>query len=79
MLPRAPVRRGVVGDGQAGGPRDLVRPGIGEGVHRPGGDNNALSLAGALSGVEMALADAGIPLTLGAGVGAALSAWRVPA
>ncbi len=43
------------------------------------GDNNALSLAGALSGVEMALLDAGIPVTLGAGVGAALHSWRVPA
>ena len=43
------------------------------------GDMNALTLAGALAGVEMALADAGVPLTLGSGVGAALSHWRVPA
>ncbi len=42
------------------------------------GDMNALTLAAALSGVEMALGDAGIPITLGSGVGAALSCWRVP-
>jgi len=41
------------------------------------GDTNALTLAGALSGVEMALADADVPLRLGAGVGAALGTWRV--
>jgi alanine-glyoxylate transaminase/serine-glyoxylate transaminase/serine-pyruvate transaminase len=43
------------------------------------GDQNALSLAGALAGVEMALADAGVPVTLGKGVGAALATWRVGA
>ncbi|MBL0173346.1 MAG: aminotransferase class V-fold PLP-dependent enzyme [Gemmatimonadaceae bacterium] len=43
------------------------------------GDMNPLSLAGAMSGVEMALADAGVPITLGAGIGAALSTWRLPA
>ncbi len=43
------------------------------------GDTNALTLAAALSGVEMALADAGVPMTLGSGVGAALSHWRLPA
>jgi alanine-glyoxylate transaminase/serine-glyoxylate transaminase/serine-pyruvate transaminase len=43
------------------------------------GDTNSLTLAGALSGVEMALCDAGIPVTLGSGVGAALSQWRVTA
>jgi alanine-glyoxylate transaminase/serine-glyoxylate transaminase/serine-pyruvate transaminase len=43
------------------------------------GDMNALTLAGAMSGVEMALADAGVPITLGAGIGAALSTWRLPA
>jgi alanine-glyoxylate transaminase/serine-glyoxylate transaminase/serine-pyruvate transaminase len=42
------------------------------------GDMNPLTLAGALGGVEMALADAGVPIRLGAGIGAALSAWRVP-
>jgi alanine-glyoxylate transaminase/serine-glyoxylate transaminase/serine-pyruvate transaminase len=42
------------------------------------GDMNALTLAAALSGVEMALGDAGINITLGSGVGAALSCWRVP-
>ena len=42
------------------------------------GDTNSLTLAGALAGVEMALADAGIPVTLGSGVGAALHHWRVP-
>ncbi len=41
------------------------------------GDTNSLTLAGALSGVEMALCDAGIPVTLGSGVGAALQQWRV--
>jgi alanine-glyoxylate transaminase / serine-glyoxylate transaminase / serine-pyruvate transaminase len=41
------------------------------------GDMNPLTLAGALGGVEMALADAGVPITLGAGVGAALQTWRV--
>jgi alanine-glyoxylate transaminase/serine-glyoxylate transaminase/serine-pyruvate transaminase len=41
------------------------------------GDTNSLQLAGALAGVEMALCDAGIPVTLGAGVGAALHHWRV--
>lgn len=43
------------------------------------GDTNSLTLAGALSGVEMALCDAGIPVTLGGGVGAALQQWRVTA
>jgi alanine-glyoxylate transaminase/serine-glyoxylate transaminase/serine-pyruvate transaminase len=43
------------------------------------GDQNALSMAGALAGVEMALCDAGIPVTLGSGVGAALAHWRVSA
>jgi len=43
------------------------------------GDTNALTLAGALAGVEMALADAGVSLTLGSGVGAALTQWRVQA
>ena len=43
------------------------------------GDTNRLTLAGALSGVEMALCDAGIPVTLGCGVGAALQQWRVSA
>ncbi len=41
------------------------------------GDQNSLSMAGALAGVEMALCDAGIPVTLGSGVGAALQCWRV--
>jgi alanine-glyoxylate transaminase/serine-glyoxylate transaminase/serine-pyruvate transaminase len=41
------------------------------------GDMNALTLAGALAGVEMALADAGVVVTLGSGVGAALQHWRV--
>jgi len=41
------------------------------------GDTNALTLAGALGGIEMALADAGLPITLGSGVGAALNTWRV--
>ncbi|MCZ8206128.1 aminotransferase class V-fold PLP-dependent enzyme [Gemmatimonas sp.] len=43
------------------------------------GDMNALTLAGALAGTEMALADAGFDITLGSGVGAALAQWRVPA
>jgi hypothetical protein len=37
------------------------------------------TLAGALAGTEMALADAGFDITLGSGVGAALAQWRVPA
>ena len=41
------------------------------------GDTNALTLAGALGGIEMALADAGLPVTMGSGVGAALQTWRV--
>lgn len=41
------------------------------------GDTNALTLAGALAGVEMALCDAGISVALGSGVGAALAHWRV--
>ena len=41
------------------------------------GDTNSLTLAGALAGVEMALLDSGIDITLGAGVGAALQHWRV--
>lgn len=40
------------------------------------GDLNPLMLAGALSGVEMAMADAGIPVELGKGVGAAMKYWR---
>jgi alanine-glyoxylate transaminase/serine-glyoxylate transaminase/serine-pyruvate transaminase len=40
---------------------------------------NALTLAGALAGVEMALVDAGFDITLGSGVGAALAEWRVQA
>lgn len=43
------------------------------------GDMNALTLAGALAGVEMALCDAGIEVPLGKGVGAALAEWRVTA
>ncbi len=43
------------------------------------GDMNALTLAGALSGVEMALLDAEVPIRLGAGVGAALAQWRISA
>ena len=43
------------------------------------GDTNALTLAGALAGVEMALLDCDIPVTLGSGVGAALSHWRTAA
>ena len=41
------------------------------------GDTNALTLAGALGGIEMALLDCGVPITLGSGVGAALATWRV--
>ncbi len=40
------------------------------------GDMNPLTLAGALSGVEMALVDVGVPITLGSGIGAALATWR---
>lgn len=40
------------------------------------GDMNPLTLAGAMGGVEMAMKDAGIPITLGSGVGAALETWR---
>jgi len=40
------------------------------------GDVNELMLAGALAGVEAALLDAGIPVTPGAGVGAATTYWR---
>lgn len=43
------------------------------------GDMNALTLAAALAGVEMALCDAGISVTPGSGVGAALNIWRVGA
>ncbi|MEI6740285.1 MAG: aminotransferase class V-fold PLP-dependent enzyme [Gemmatimonadaceae bacterium] len=43
------------------------------------GDTNALTLAGALGGIEMALLDCGVPITLGSGVGAALATWRVTA
>jgi alanine-glyoxylate transaminase/serine-glyoxylate transaminase/serine-pyruvate transaminase len=43
------------------------------------GDQNPLSMAGALAGAEMALCDAGISVTLGSGVGAALAHWRVSA
>ncbi len=43
------------------------------------GDTNALTMAGALAGVEMALCDAGIAVTLGRGVGAALQHYRVSA
>ncbi len=43
------------------------------------GDTNALTLAGALGGIEMALVDAGVNVTLGSGVGAALNTWRVSA
>lgn len=39
------------------------------------GDLNPLMLAGALSGVEMSLNDAGIKVELGSGVGAALKYW----
>ena len=41
------------------------------------GDTNSLTLAGALAGIEMALIDSGIAVTLGRGVGAALQLWRV--
>ncbi len=41
------------------------------------GDTNSLTLAGALAGVEMALKDSGLDVTLGSGVGAALEHWRV--
>jgi alanine-glyoxylate transaminase/serine-glyoxylate transaminase/serine-pyruvate transaminase len=37
---------------------------------------NELTLAAALAGTEMALADAGVPVTYGSGVGAALAAWQ---
>ena len=40
------------------------------------GDLNELMLGGALMGVEMALADAGIEVTPGIGVGAAQAYWR---
>lgn len=40
------------------------------------GDLNELMLLGALSGVELALADAGVPVIFGAGVSAAQSLWR---
>jgi alanine-glyoxylate transaminase/serine-glyoxylate transaminase/serine-pyruvate transaminase len=40
------------------------------------GDLNELMLAGGLAGVEVVLADVGVPITLGSGVGAALSHWR---
>lgn len=40
------------------------------------GDTNRLMMAGGLAGIEMALADAGVPITLGAGIGAALHTWR---
>ena len=40
------------------------------------GDLNELMLAGALSGAEMALADAGIEIVPGSGVGAAQEYWR---
>ena len=40
------------------------------------GDLNPLMLAGALAGVEMALNDAGVPIELGKGVGAATTYWR---
>lgn len=40
------------------------------------GDLNELMLAGALAGVELTLADVGVPVTLGQGVGAALAYWR---
>jgi len=43
------------------------------------GDLNPLMLAGALSGVEMALNDAGVHVALGSGVGAALTYWRANA
>jgi alanine-glyoxylate transaminase/serine-glyoxylate transaminase/serine-pyruvate transaminase len=40
------------------------------------GDLNELMLLGALAGAEMALCDAGIPVKLGNGVGAAATLWR---
>ncbi|MEO7359767.1 MAG: aminotransferase class V-fold PLP-dependent enzyme [Gemmatimonadaceae bacterium] len=40
------------------------------------GDLNPLMLAGALSGVEMALNDSGVSVELGKGVGAAMTYWR---
>lgn len=40
------------------------------------GDLNELMLAGALAGVEMAMADVGIDIIPGSGVGAAQSYWR---
>ncbi|HEU4632117.1 MAG TPA: aminotransferase class V-fold PLP-dependent enzyme [Gemmatimonadaceae bacterium] len=40
------------------------------------GDVNELMLLGALAGVEMSLADAGIDVTLGSGVAAAQRLWR---
>jgi len=40
------------------------------------GDLNELMLAGALAGTEMALADAGIDVAAGSGVGAAQEYWR---
>jgi alanine-glyoxylate transaminase / serine-glyoxylate transaminase / serine-pyruvate transaminase len=40
------------------------------------GDVNELMLAGALSGVELSLLDAGISVPIGAGVSAATSYWR---
>jgi alanine-glyoxylate transaminase/serine-glyoxylate transaminase/serine-pyruvate transaminase len=40
------------------------------------GDLNELMLAGALAGVEMAMADAGIEVVPGSGVGAAQGSWR---
>lgn len=40
------------------------------------GDLNEVMLLGALGGVEMAMADAGIPVIAGSGVGAAQASWR---
>lgn len=40
------------------------------------GDLNELMLVGALGGCEMAMADVGIPIELGSGVGAAQQYWR---
>ena len=40
------------------------------------GDLNELMLAGALAGAEMAMADAGIDIVPGIGVGAAQASWR---
>ncbi len=40
------------------------------------GDVNELMLAGALTGVELALQDSGVSITSGSGVGAASSWWR---